>query len=374
MAIGGRILSLSPTPILFLLPDLGGGGAQRVMLQIAGGIDRVRFAPRLMVLGGSQDFAPDVPSYLELENGGARRLRDGIPWLVRRIRAIEPAACISVMGYLNLALLGLKPLLPKKTRLIVREANALAATINALPHAVPGRALYRALYPKADAIICPTREIGDELSGVTPRMAARVSIIPNPVDVDALRARATPPKRHPGAGLRFVSAGRLTEQKGYDRLVGLLTEFPAGSHVMVFGDGADRARLEQQAQALGVQDRVTFATFTRDLPAWIAGADSFLLPSRWEGLPNVVLESLAIGTPAIISDQVAVRELAQSAAPGAIEICKVGPDFVAAAAHVSVGDRLELRPSLLPAAYIVENVIQSWDRLLSDLLASASLQ
>ena len=355
--------------IIFVLPDLGGGGAQKVMLQIAGGLCSSDFDIRLLVLGGSQAFAAHVPGHIIVEQGGAGRMREGLIWATKRIKALAPDVCISVMGYLNLALLGLKPILSGKTRFIVREANALAPTLAALPTLVPGRRLYASLYPQADIIVTPTGEIAAELAALSPRIAPRLRIVPNPVDVSALRKAALPWQRQPGDGLRFVSAGRLTSQKGYDRLVDVLPALPHESHVMVFGEGPDREALVRQSERNGTASRITFSGFTHELPSWIAGADAFLLPSRWEGLPNVVLESLAIGTPAVVTDEVAVNELTRLCGKNALRAEPMGLRFAEAATEVAKSDRAPgLRASLLPAEYRFEHVIGAWNAMLSDLL------
>lgn len=359
----------APINVAIVLPDLAGGGAQRVMLTLAGGLDPARFRVHLVVLGGSQAFGGSIPPGIDTWIGTAPRLRSGLPWLIRTLTAIRPAAIISVMGYLNLALLGARPLLPRRTRIIVREANTVASTTTALPAWMPARRLYQQLYPTADAIVSPTRTIADELATLAPKAAARIGVIANPVDIDTLRIRAAPPQRVPGAGLRLVAAGRLTHQKGFDRLVALLPKLPPSSRIDVFGIGPSAAALEAQAAAGGYAERITFHGFTDTLPAWIAGADAFVLPSRWEGLPNVVLESLALGTPVIASPESGVTELADEVAPGSITVAPVESGFTGTIASLaSLSQPLPVpRASLLPACYLKPAVIAEWSTLLDRL-------
>ena len=357
-----------PIPIAIVLPDLAGGGAQRVMLTLAEGLDPQQFRVQLVVLGGSQAFADAIPAGIDTYIGSAPRLRSGLPWLIRTLKANRPAAIVSVMGYLNLALLGARPLLPSGTRIIVREANTVASTTSALPAWLPARRLYRQLYPTAEAIVSPTRTIADEIATLAPTAVARIGIIANPVDTVGLRMHATPPQRSPGAGLRLVAAGRLTHQKGFDRLVALLAELPPSSRIDVFGTGTEAATLQAQAHASGHADRIVFRGFTADLPAWIAGADAFLLPSRWEGLPNVVLESLALGTPVIASPEAGVAELCSQVAPGALTLAPVEAGFARAITASTVSTmRREPRTSLLPACYLKPAVIAEWSSLLDRL-------
>lgn len=351
-------------PVVFVLPDLGGGGAQKVILSVAGTLDRVQFAPRIVALGGSQALAEEVPSHVPTTIGEASRVRQSVPWLLRQLRTQEPAIYVSVMGYMNLLMLALKPALPRGSRVIVREANALAASLAVFPPALPSRFLYQILYGRADAVVCPTVEIRDELAGLSRRISQRAHVIANPVNVATLCKRGSAPRRKPGPGPRFVSAGRLTRQKGFDQMIDMLPLLPGDTHVTVFGEGPDRAALEQQARDTGMARRIEFAGFTRDLPAWIAGADAFLLPSRWEGLPNVVLEALALGTPVVMSDQIAAKELAIRADADALRIAAPGPAFASAAADFIHYPAVRLpRRCLLPEAYRAECVSAQWDRL-----------
>jgi glycosyltransferase involved in cell wall biosynthesis len=279
-----------------------------------------------------------------------------------------------VMGYLNLALLACRPLLPRGMRLIVREANTAASTSAALPGWLPSRTLYRALYPRADGIVCPSQAIADELESMAPCVRGLLAIIANPVDVDALRRRALSIRRTPGSGLRLVAVGRLTRQKGLDRLIELLPSLPPDLRLDVLGDGAERTMLDTRLGALGLADRVVFHGFTADAAAWIAGADALVLPSRWEGLPNVVLESLALGTPVIASEEANVAEVGARAATGAIAITSVKNGFVNSISQLRPDPKPRMTPraSLLPAAYGLEDVIARWQQLLARFSATSS--
>lgn len=363
----------APISVTIVLPDLAGGGAQRVMLALAGGLDRKLFRPRLVVLGGSRAFAGHIPADVETTIGSAKRLRSGLPWLIRDLNAHCPAIIVSVMGYLNLALLGARPFLPRGVRIVVREANTVASTTAALPSWLPSRHLYRQLYATADAIVSPTRSIAGEIAALSPAAARCIHVVANPVDVDGLRGRAITPCREPGPGLRLVAAGRLSRQKGFDRLIELLPVLPDGAHISVFGTGAEENALVLSAKRLGQSRRIAFRGFTDDLAAWIAGADAFLLPSRWEGLPNVVLESLALGTPVIASPESGVTEIAEETAPKAMRVADVSKGFAAAIAETASTPGISApRPRLLPDRYLSASVMCEWAALLQRLVPARS--
>jgi glycosyltransferase involved in cell wall biosynthesis len=169
----------------------------------------------------------------------------------------------------------------------------------------------------------------------------------------------------------LVGAGRLTTQKGFDRLIDLMPSLSAGARLVIFGEGEDREVLSRQIARLGLSGRVSLAGYSMDLPAAIAGADAFVLPSRWEGLSNVSLEALALGTPVIASEEAGLEEVARAAAPGAVTIAPVGPAFAAVIAKIASGEaRNAPRPSQLPPRYRLDNAVGEFAALLTHVAAA----
>lgn len=356
-----------PHSIAFLLPDLGGGGAQKVMLTLAAHLDRSRFTPHLVIVGGAATLP--LPDGVPADRGHAARLISGVPWFVRRLRRLQPAIVVSTLAYTNLALLAAAPLLPRRTRIVVREANTPSATLAALPGLLRRLQPYKRLYPRAARIIAQTQAVADDLTEFAPAVRGSIRLLPNQVDTGQLRAAATLPRRDAGAGLRLVGAGRLTDQKGFDRLVEAAPRLPADSRVTIFGEGPNRMALSERIAALGLDDRIRLAGFQADLAPHLAGADALIMPSRWEGLPNVALEALALGTPVFATPESGLVEVAAKAG-NAIRIAPFESDLIAQignlAADTSRAERL--RSSLLPDDYNLETVVERFQDLLDDCL------
>jgi N-acetylgalactosamine-N,N'-diacetylbacillosaminyl-diphospho-undecaprenol 4-alpha-N-acetylgalactosaminyltransferase len=222
---------------------------------------------------------------------------------------------------------------------------------------------YRLLYRTADRVICQHAGTAAEMVerfGVAPE---RIAPLPNPVDVASL-CRATP-MRQPGPGRRFTVAGRLTRQKGIDRLLPLFADSDPADHLTILGDGPDRADLGALAHRLGLSDQIRFAGFEPAPAPWLAGADAVLLPSRWEGLPNVALEALACGTPVIATPQSGgIAEVAVDAPDGAVTIAAWGTPFAAAIESIVEAPVESPRDSLLPARYERDAVVAGFAALL----------
>ena len=360
----------APTRILFILPSFAGGGAERVVLTLLANLDAAQFAASLLVLDGRGPLAHLVPAHVPVTDLATARLRRALPDLIGFIRKEKPDFVFSTLGYVNLALLAVRLLLPRKSRILVREANMPSLSLPATSHPTLFRAAYRLLYPSADAVICTSSQMADEMSRDFSVSTERLFLIPNPVDDAALRHAATPIVRTPGEGVRLVAAGRLTPQKGFDRLLDWMTALAPSTRLTLLGEGPERAKLEAQAKSLGLTDRVHFAGFCDNPWSHYAGADAFVLASRWEGLPNAALEALACGTPVIATPQSGgIAEISAAASPGAVTIVAAGEAFVAVLTTLPIRPLMGSKPrfSLLPCRYQVTTVAQDFQNILKPL-------
>lgn len=363
----------SPIPIAFVLPSFAGGGAQKVLLTFAAGLDRTVYAPVVIVLEATGPWQTLVPANLRLISLARPRLRQALPALVRALRAARPDIVVSTIGYLNLGILLLKPFLAGQPRVIVREANTTSRHAASALGRFAYRLAYRWLYRRADRVLCPASYIKEELISEFAGSDDQIAVLPNPVDEDMLRLAAAAVRRAPGQGPRFVCVGRLTEQKGYDRLLDDFVRMPPNSHLTIFGEGELQSAMRQQIDRLQLNGRVSLAGFEHQPAPWMAGADALLLPSRWEGLPNVVLEALACGTPVIATPEAGgISEIAANSAANAVTIADSGDAFVAAMLRVETRTALSLCPSLLADVYRLKNAIHAFAAVLASLSARPS--
>lgn len=290
-----------PATVVALLPSFAGGGAERVTITLMNGLDRRLFRPVIVALDGSGPLRDRVEPDVLVHVLGSPRISRAMGEVVRTIRAMRPRAVLSTFAHLNLPLLAAKPFLGG-ARLVLREANL--PRLNAERFAAPWlvRLGYAILYRHADIVLATSQRMCEELQSLGVP-SSRTSLLPNPVDVPALRRDAQCPERLPGEGLRVVAVGRLTHEKGFDRLVTAFRTLPPNSRCLIFGEGPERGRLEERIAGVGLGERIELRGFVSRPGPWIAGADVLVMPSRLEGMPNAALEALALGTPVIATPE-----------------------------------------------------------------------
>jgi glycosyltransferase involved in cell wall biosynthesis len=311
--------------VVFCLPSFGGGGAERVMAQVATHFAAQGFDTHFVVLSGEGPNRQYVGEGVRVHLVGAARLRNAFPAFPLAVRALRPKAVVSTLPHVNILLSLTRPIWGSGVPLVLRESSVLSRTIRQ-EHPRYRRTWMtgaRSAYGRADAVIALTEEASADLReafGVRPE---RIHLLPNPLDITGLRARAssrggsrenrcsTPPRR-------WVSVGRLDMAKGYDALMEALAAIPpearSGLRWDIHGAGPMRFELLSLASRLGLGGVVTFRGYTDDVVPVLLEADLFVMPSRHEGMPISLLEALALEVPVLASDFAAARDLLGGAA------------------------------------------------------------
>lgn len=165
----------------------------------------------------------------------------------------------------------------------------------------------RFLLPKADRLVVMSSRHKDDFSKAGERVSViHNAILPLPVEVSPVELG---PLRRPGIPL-VGAIGRLSPEKGVDVLIEAVSLLPARSvSVVLAGDGPARAALEQQALALGIRSDIHFLGTVENVGSLYHQLDLVVLPSRSEGLPNVLLESLSADVPVVATAVGAVPEV-----------------------------------------------------------------
>ena len=287
--------------LFVLLPNLNLGGAEHIVITLLKNFDRSLFEITLVVLdAGSGCLKNQVPSDVQLVMLNRKRIRTALVKLVCLLRAEQPDILFSNLSHLNLGLAILRFTLPKKTSLIVRESNIVSKNVKLFPFSAMFRALYKLFYRHIDMIICQSSEMAEDLLKNYSVKSQNIKIINNPVDTHAIleKGEAFTPKRL--ASHVFVACGRMHVQKGFHLLINALSELNRKDWVLwLIGDGDLKDELGALSVNLGIDDNIRFLGFQENPYPYFKVADAFILSSRFEGMPNVVLEALAMNTQVI---------------------------------------------------------------------------
>lgn len=301
----------SPHRIAFGITELDPGGAERMLTELVTRLDRSEWKPHVFCLGPEAHFAKVLRDrQIPVTCFSARGMKSAprILWQwTRELRRFRPEILYPWLFHANL---------------LGRMAGRLAG----VPHILSGirvaekRNRWHGWWDRrtnylVEKNVCVSRGVADFMEhtvGLDPR---KTVVIPNAVD-GARFEQVTPtdltPFGIPASSRVLITIGRLEPQKGVDVLLaavpGITSRYPDVQFLIV-GDGPDRAALEQQARRLNIADRVYFLGHRDDVPALLAASTALILPSRWEGMPNVVLEAMAAGKAIVASEVEGTAEL-----------------------------------------------------------------
>ena len=189
-------------------------------------------------------------------------------------------------------------------------------------HPAPRRYFYIWLVRWADAIISPSRFTADNVRRASGREAV---VVPNGIDLDKFHRVERDPAWRQSVGidpsaLVVVQVGALSAHKGIEvTLSGLAEVHRRGhrAHGLIIGDGPLRGQLQEQAQALGIADSVTFTGRVPDVAPWLQHvADVHVMPSRAEGFGLVAVEAAACGLPNVVANNTALAEVVRHEVDG----------------------------------------------------------
>ncbi len=287
------------------MPTLGGGGAERVVCNVANNLDPQKYDVNILLLMQADHvYVPLLASHVNVIYGGLRKqLRYCAFFVLRSIRKEKPDIVFLGSGNLN-ALISPFISFFKGIKWIARETN----TVSVYTPSKIARFFVRKFYNNFHVIIAQCNDMKNDLVNNFQTNPNKIKIINNPVDTGsiaiALQHNSSDAQVHFNNGkINLVACGRLSNQKGFDLL---LREFASLSniekyHLTIIGRNQDDYLdyLDKIISEQNIQNKVSILPFKNDIHAWLKEADIFVLSSRFEGFPNILLEAIYCGVPVL---------------------------------------------------------------------------
>lgn len=280
------------------------GGAERMSVTITKSLDRKEYDVVYYLIGMSTDsefeLAEHIPSYYTVN-----RIQRSSPLklMYKILQAIikeKPDCVFSSTLYINNKILPFSCLF-RNTRFVVRCENYLYTFKS------KQRKVIEHVYKLADAIVAQTEEMKQELVEQAKINEKKIYVLHNPIDKETIDSKVSEGKSPymDNRTLKFVASGRFTKQKGYDLLVkafDLVKQKLPQSELFIIGnnDGKFKDYYELIKGAIienNLEDSIHCIGYQNNPYQYVKNADCFVLSSRWEGLPNVLIEALYLGTP-----------------------------------------------------------------------------
>ncbi|WP_224003298.1 glycosyltransferase [Aureimonas sp. SA4125] len=365
---GGR-----PTRAVFVLAGLDAGGTEKIVNMLAH--HRVARGDTVDVVALNAESAGSFFPYQEGiaihalgDRTGPRFLRSLVRfWRLRRLlHRLQPDVALSFLTKVNVITaiaatgLGISLILSERNNFLIQKMHPLWPALFA--RVAQGRRL--------------VMQTAQARSALPAALQSDAVVIPNPI--------SPPPPiwELPDYRPAFVAVGRLDRQKGFDLLIdafaSALPRLPSAS-LAIFGEGPERRSLEEQMRALGLGERAVLPGVAKSPDDWMAAGSVFVLSSRFEGFPNVLLEALARGAPVVAFDcPWGPSEILR--ASGGYPLVPPGDTDALAEALVRVDRDPELRRRMadagpaIAAGYTPAVVFAKWDALIDDAMRERTVR
>ena len=299
----------NPYRIALFFHDLGIGGAERVMLQLAQGFMEVGHPVDLVLAWAEGPLLAEVPFGVQIIDLKTRSPIKMFLGLLRYLRKNRPGVLLSPFEVTSVIAILAKKITRVPTRVVIRVSVHLSRNKRTTKwKKVLEQLVVSRVYPLADGIITVSKGVAEDLTCYTGIPLERINVIYNPVISEQLMQSAEQSVHHrffaEGQYPVILGVGRLAEQKDFSTLIKafhiLHRKIP--SRLIILGEGEERSVLEALIRSCSLQDMVDLPGVDINPFAFMKKASVFVLSSKWEGLPGVLIQALACGCPVVSTD------------------------------------------------------------------------
>ena len=307
-----------------MVSSMRGGGSERQVLLLCQHLDRARFAPHLYLSERAGDFLEQVPDDVPVHSYDQCKTQRGLYFpgrelrrqtrFLRRVTQENSIECIYDRTF-HMTLVAAGAPVPRVSTIV--SPPHLALPLVETRFVMLKRRRLATAYRASANVVAVSRKAAESAESYYGLAPGSVTVIRNPVDADALR-RSANGSTTPNDETRLVCVGRMTSEKGHvdlvDAVAKVVKRWPSERpplRIHLVGDGVLRGQIESKINSLELQSHFRFIGAVRSAATEIASAHALILPSRFEGMPNVVLEAMALDVPVIATRAGGTIELEQ---------------------------------------------------------------
>ncbi|HFJ9475914.1 TPA: glycosyltransferase [Bacillus cereus] len=297
---------IKKSKILFVLPSLQGGGAEKVVLNVIEKLDKNKYEPILFLFvkdGAYLDKVPKGTSIRYALEKGNRFTRKPLKVLKKMIKESKEVDLIVSSLELTTTYISIIAgvIANKPTIGWVHIDLDEFKVAKKLSH----RILLKSLYPLLSGVIAVSNGVKESVEKIVPSLKGKTEVVYNPLPVQEIQNMGSEKIPFGSETPMVLAAGRLTYQKSFDFLVrchARLIKQGVIHNLVILGEGEEKTNLQNLIKQLDVEDTVFLMGFQKNPYSWIEKADIFVLSSRFEGFGMVIAEAMALGVPIVSTD------------------------------------------------------------------------
>ena len=295
----------------FLLPDLKGGGAQKMIINLANWCASQGHKVDLVLLSDAGIYHDLVAKNVTVLNLNKTRTLYAYSALGQYLKTEKPDILLSALYYVNIMVIISRIMTRSKTKIIISERNHITSSFKSTHGTVRfmWRAALRIFYPLSDQIFGISNGVCQDLKTILPRHTwPKIKTLYNPVITSGLNIslqRAVPDIFPRDSQIRLIASGRLVQQKDYPTMLTAFADIIQSNpkaHLVILGTGPLEQELKELGKTLGLEKNVSFLGFVQNPLAYMKQADIFIITSAWEGFGNVIVEALYCGLKIVATD------------------------------------------------------------------------
>lgn len=306
------------TDIAFFLVDLGGGGAEKVILSLANGFAQAGLKVDLVLVKLEGDYLASISPAIRVINLDRQRLTSSLPPLVKYLQQNRPTVLLSALEDQNTLAIIASQVANVGTRTILSIHNPLPASNSPASTGWKERLrpwFIRWFYPLAHGIVAVSQGVAQDAARVSGLPLATIQVVHNPIFTPELVAKFDQLLDHPWFEENqppvILGVGRLSKEKDFPTLIRAFAlvrqQYP--SRLMILGQGEEMADLQNLVRTLNLSKDVDFQGFVANPYMYMARSKLLVLSSIYEGFGNVLVEAMLAGTPVVSTDCVGTSEI-----------------------------------------------------------------